>query len=315
MRGRQFVLLIFAAAAYGQESPERDLQTGLTLIQNGQYQSALEPLGRAAAARPDSFEPNYLLGLALSQAGRQLEAIKRLRVGQKARPGHTGLLTLLGVLYLKEGYPLDAAETLVAAAQQAPLPEKSALLIAEAWDQCFQFDKALASATETAARFPRSADAKFRLGYELETAGRFDEAHHEFMRAAELEPEFVEARVALARLERRMSLYDSSQQHLEVALRVAPKDRTARTELAKLMTLRKQNVKARHLLQGLISESDTEPELHLLLARVYQSEGDATRGALERARFMELSSSQRSNSGMSSTINSRKTRRFADGSH
>lgn len=312
MRCKHLTFFIFVVAACGQDSFQQDLHAGLSLVQSGRYRDAVEPLNRALAARPDSFEPNYLLGLALSQEGRPLEAIKRLRAGQLARPDHAGLLTLLGMLYLKEGYPLDAAETLTSAGKAAPLAEKPALLIAEAWHQFFQFEKAMASASETAARFPQSADAQFRLGYELETAGRFDEAYSAFTRAVELKPEFVEAHVALGRLERRMGRYDSSQQNLEVALRIRPMDRTARTELAKLMASRKQDTKAKQLLEGLISESDTEPELHLLLARVYRSEGNASASVQEQARFVELSRSQLVASGMSSTIPSRKTNRFVD---
>ena len=161
MRCKHLTFFIFVVAVCGQDSFEKDLQAGLSLVQNGRYRDAIEPLSRVLAAHPDSFETNYLLGLALSQEGRPLEAIKRLRAGQLARPGHAGLLTLLGMLYLKEGYPLDAAETLMSAGKQAPLAEKPALLIVEAWHQCFQFDKALTSANETAARFPQSADAQF----------------------------------------------------------------------------------------------------------------------------------------------------------
>jgi predicted Zn-dependent protease len=111
-----------------------------------------------------------------------------------------------------------------------------------------------------------------------------------------------------------MDRYESAQQHLELALRIAPKDRTARTELARLLVGRRKNPEARQLLERLISESDTEPELHLLLARVFQSEGDAAASGRERSRFMELSRGQQSAGGMSSTIASRKTQRFADSS-
>ena len=217
-------LLLFAlcATAGGQDPFPQDLNAGVKLIQDGRFRDALEPLARAAAVRPDAFEPNYLLGLALSQEGRRLEAIRHLRAGQLARPEHAGLLALLGVLYLQEGYPLDAAETLEAARRQAPLAEKPALLLADAWHQCFQFDKALASAGDTAARFPRSADAKFRAGYEFETAGRFDEAQSAFANAVELRPDFVEARVALARIERRFGRYESARRHLQIIVPSAP---------------------------------------------------------------------------------------------
>lgn len=305
-------LLLFGlcVAAGGQDPFPQDLNAGVKLIQEGRFRDALEPLSRAAALRPDAFEPNYLLGLALSQEGRALEAIQHLRAGKNARPEHTGLLTLLGILYLQEGYPLDAAEALERVSRQAPLDEKRSLLLADAWHQCFQFDKALESASDSAARFPRSADAKFRAGYELETAGRFDEAQRSFASAVELRPGFVEARVALARLDRRFGRFESARRHLQIALEANPKHRQARLELAKLSTGRKENVRARELLEGLIAENDAEPELHALLSRVLQDEGNAAASDRERERFLQFNRTEQGAGGMSGTITSHKTRRF-----
>lgn len=277
-RGTSLLFFVMSTATCGQDAFPQDLKAGLSLIQNGQSRDALEPLTRAAAVRPE----------------------------------HPGLLTLLGALYLQEGYPLDAAEVLEAAALQAPLAEKSALLLAEAWHQCFHFDKALASARDTAARFPRSADAKFRLAYELETAGRFDEAQSAFESAAELRPKFIEARVALARLDRRFGRYEPARRHLQIALGVDPNHRQARLELAKLSVARKENAHARELLEGLIAENDAEPELHLLLARVLQNEGNPAASSRERERYLHLTRSGQGAGGMSGNVSSRTPRRFRE---
>jgi len=305
-------LLLFVAytTPWAQDLFPQDLSAGLKLIQAGRFHDALEPLGRALVSRPAAFEPNYLLGLALSQDGRKVEAIRHLRVGQLAQPQHTGLLVMLGVLYLQEGYALDAAETLEAAGRKAPLDEKPALLAAEAWHRCFRFDKALASARDTTARFPQSADAKFRVGYELETAGRFDEAQSAFANAVELRPDFVEARVALARLHLRFGRYESARQHLQVALGANSRHPQARLELVKLSARRKETVRARQLLEGLIAENDSEPELHLLLSRVFQDEGNAAGSARERERFQQLNRTEGAGGGMSGTVSSGKSRRF-----
>ncbi|HUQ94005.1 MAG TPA: tetratricopeptide repeat protein [Bryobacteraceae bacterium] len=304
------LLLGLCVMARGQDTFPQDLSEGVKLIQEGRFRDALVPLARANASRPDAFEPNYLLGLALFQERRGLEAIRHLRAGQNARPGHAGLLTLLGILYLQEDYPLDAAEALELAGSQTPLDEKRSLLLADAWHQCFQFDKAMRSAMDTAARFPRSADAKFRAGYELETAGRFDEAQSGFAGAVELRPDFIEARVALARLDRRFGRYESARRHLQMALGANPKHRQARLEMAKLSTARKENAHARELLEGLIAENDGDPELHSLLARVFQDEGNGAASDRQRERFLQLTRSEQGAGGMSGTIPSRKTRRF-----
>jgi Flp pilus assembly protein TadD len=313
MTMRPLLLWLVCIVSLAQDTFQQNLSQGLTLIQQGKFSEAVEPLTRAANARPADFEPNYLLGMALSQSGRRVDAIVRLRAGQAARPDSVPLLTLLGLLYLQESYPLDAAEALEAANRQSPLSEKPALLLAEAWHSAFQFDRALRTATEVAARFPRSADAQFRWGYELETAGQFDEARSAFARAVEFRSDFAEAHLALGRLALREGQYDSAQHHLEKVLRLNPKQRQARSAMAKALVGRKEYLAAKDLLVGLIAESDFEAEPHLLLARIFQVEGDAKTSARERARFFELSLNQKSSGGMSANLSSRKTKRFGSG--
>ena len=72
----------------------------------------------------------------------------------------------------------------------------------------------------------------------------------------------------------------------------------------------KENARARELLEGLVAENDAEPELHLLLARVFQDEGNAAASARQRERFLQLSRTEQGAGGMSGNVSSRKTRRF-----
>src|SRR5262245_26566223 len=106
MTMRPVVLWLVCSATLAQDTFRQDLSQGLALIQQGKFAEAIEPLTRAADAKPADFDTNYLLGMALSQSGRRVDAIIRLRAGQAARPDSVPLLTLLGLLYLQEGYPL-----------------------------------------------------------------------------------------------------------------------------------------------------------------------------------------------------------------
>src|SRR5260370_12285252 len=63
------------------------------------------------------------------------------------------------------------------------------LALVEAGHDAFEFEKALEWAADAAARFPDSADAHFRLGFELEAAGRFEEARAAFVRSLKLKPD------------------------------------------------------------------------------------------------------------------------------
>jgi tetratricopeptide (TPR) repeat protein len=251
-------------------------------------------------------DPEFRQGLELVQRGRTAEAIPHLRAARQNAP----TMVLLGLAYLHEGYPLDAAEVLEAAARQSPLGEKQSLLLVQAWHESFDFAKALGRASETVKRFPDSADAQFRVGYELETAGRFDEAGQAFTRAIELRPELAEAQTALGRWLLRSGKYQQARDHLEAALQTDPRKREARLELAKALCSLKQYTPARQLLDGLLRERDDEPEPHLWLSRVAQAEGDSASAARERARFLELSRDLTQPGGMSANLPAHKLRRY-----
>lgn len=304
------VIFLAASVCPAQTPFEADLGRGLTLVQQGKFAEAVPALTAAAKLKPESFEANYLMGIALSQTGRRMEAIRHLRAAHDAQARHTGVLTALGLLYLEEGFPLDAAEALEQAAKQSLLAEPAALMLIQAHHDSFDFERALRLASETAVRFPASPNSRFRLGYELETAGRFDEARSEFERALQLRPDFAEAHVAMGRLELHAGRYERARGHLEAAVRVQPKQRQARIELAKALLGLKQYGGAKELLARVVAESDTTPEPHLLLSRIHQAEGDEAAAALERARFLELSSRFSEPGGMSANVPGRKLRRF-----
>jgi tetratricopeptide (TPR) repeat protein len=260
-----------------------------------------------ACATAQVADPEFQQGLELVQRGHTAEAIPHLRAARQNAP----TVILLGVAYLQEGFSLDAAEALETAARQGPLGEKQSLLLVQAWHESFDFAKALGRASETVKRFPDSADAQFRFGYELETAGRFEHAEQAYKRAIELRPELAEAQTALGRLLFRWGKLQQAREHLEAALQGDPRRREARLELAKTLCSLKQYEPARQLLDGLLRERDEEPEPHLWLSRVAQAAGDSALATRERARFLELSRASTQPGGMSANLPAHRQRRYA----
>jgi predicted Zn-dependent protease len=269
---------------------------------------ALPPLQKAAALRPESFDANYLLGVILSESGRKLEALRRLRTARQIRPSHPGVLSLLGVVYLEQGYPLDAIDTLDEARRLDPSRLPVWLALVQAGHEAFEFEKALQWASEAAARFPDSADACFRLGFELEAAGRFEDSRAAFERALKLKPDHPETRLAMGRMEARAGQRTSAIGHFETVLRLQPGNDLARLELAKSLVGGREFARAKPLLLAL-GEDAADPTPHLLLSQVYQAEGNAEESARQRARYLELTAA-RNTGGMSGNLASRKLRRF-----
>lgn len=308
---KEFALAERAFARAVDASPgsfEAQFNLGFTRFQLQNVTGAVEPLEKAAVLRPDSFDANYLLGVSLSESGRKLDAIRRLRAARRTRPQHASLLSLLGALYVQQGYPLDAMETLDAARRLDPSRLVVWLALVDASHEAFEFEKALEWAIDAVARFPDSADAHFRLGFELETAGRFDEAQAALDRSLELKPDYPEAHLAVGRAELRAGRRAIAVEHLEAVLRLQPENALARLELAKALVGGRDFARAKPILLSL-GEDSRDPTLHLLLYQVYQAEGNLQESARERTSYLQLTSAQNAG-GMSGNLASRKLRRF-----
>jgi tetratricopeptide (TPR) repeat protein len=293
-----------AEAAPG--SYEAQFNLGFTRFQMQNPAAAVEPLERASALKPDSFDAAYLLGVTLSEAGRKTDAIRRLRAARRLNPKHAGTLSLLGVLYTQEGYPLDAMETLEEARRVDPSRLPVWLALVEASHAAFEFQKALEAAAQAVSRFPESADAHFRLGFELETAGKFDEARAEFERAIERQADHPEARLALGRMELRAGRRADAMRHFEAVLARYPGNALARIELAKALVGLREMERAKALL---LDSALSDPTRHLLLAQIYQAEGKPRESAVERQRFLDLTAEQKPG-GMAGQAAGPKLRRF-----
>jgi tetratricopeptide (TPR) repeat protein len=199
-------------------------------------------------------------------------------------------------------------ETLDAARRLDPSRLIVSLALIEAGHEAFEFEKALEWATDTAARFPDSADAHFRLGFELETAGRFEEARAALDRSLQLKPDHPEARLAVGRAELRAGRRAVAVEHLEAVLQLQPENALARLELAKALVGGRDFARAKPLLLSLVAYS-RDPMPHLLLYQIYQAEGNLQEGARERTIYLQLTSEQNAG-GMSGNLASRKLRRF-----
>jgi len=298
------------AAALLPDSFQAQFNLGFTLYQAQRAADAIAPLQKAATLQPLSFEANYLLGVALSQSNQKMEAIRRLRAARALRPEHAGLLAVLGSLYLESGYPLDAVEVLEPAQRQDPANLNVSLLLIQACHDSFDFDKALQLARQTAARFDTSADAHFRLGYELETAGNFAESEAALERALSLALNHPEAHVALGRLKVRQGRYAEAVRHLQAALQRNSADRQARLELAKALIGLKERDRAKEILLGLTTATPQDPVAHLLLSQIHNAEGNQALSQKERGAYLELTRRLSEAGGMSSSLAARRNRRY-----
>jgi predicted Zn-dependent protease len=271
---------------------------------------AEQAFSQAAQLQPDSFQAQFNLGLTLYQESKNDDAIRRLRAARALNPRHKGTLALLGVLYVGGGYPLDAVEVLEDAAKLDASDRPVALLLVEACHESYDFAKALAVARLAAARFPDSPEAQFRLGYELETAGAFDDAERAFQRAVSLREGYPEALLALGRLERKAGRYAEAAKHLQAVLRQEPAQHEARLELSKALVATRDLPRAHQILVALSREQPADPAPHALLAQIYAAQGQSDLSTREREQYLFLSGKAGQTGGMGGKDPERPARRF-----
>jgi tetratricopeptide (TPR) repeat protein len=283
---------------------------GLTLFQDGRPAQAVGPLTLAAALNRSSFEARYVWGRALLEIGDQVGGIRRLREGQALRPSHSGVLTLLGVEYLQGGYYDDAIQVLQQAIQLESSSEKLDLLLIQAYHGNFDFARATEQAQKTAHRFPGSPNAQFRLGYQLQMEGRFSESETAYHGVLKLDPGHLPANLALGQLRQRQMRYAEAATHYERVVSAHSKSHEARLGLAKACLGLKQYERAKAILMQLLQEVPQEPQIHLLLAQVYQAEGKLPESAAERQRFLKLTSQLATATGMSHSLPTSRGKKF-----
>jgi tetratricopeptide (TPR) repeat protein len=283
---------------------------GLTLFQDGRSSQAIDPLAKAATLSPSSFEARYILGRALLETGDKIGGIRRLREARTLRPRHSGLLALLGVEYLQNGYYIDAVQILKEATELEPSNEKLQLLLIQAYHTNFDLAQAAEQARQTAKKFSRSANAQFRLAYQLQMEGKFSESEVAYQRALALDPGHLQANLALGQMRQRQTRYDEAIFHYERVLAAEPQSSEARMGLARCSLALKQYPRASNILTQLLRENPSEPQVHLLLFQLYQVEGKLEESASERQRFLELTTSSSAPTGMSHSLPASRAKRF-----
>jgi len=149
---------------------------GINAINNGNVPEALDNLKKAVDIDPENFRYQHWLGFAYSMAGRLEEAETHLLESLRINQSHTEAHNLLGSVYIEMGRYEDAVEHLRVVIQDKSYPEP---------------------------QFPY-----FNLGKCLRKQDRDDQAIAAFELAAQYDPEFHRAFIALGEIYRERQEYD-----------------------------------------------------------------------------------------------------------
>lgn len=228
--------------------PGAVLLLGDALVQQGEYQRAIDLLEPRAAEYPTDLAFGYLLGTAL------------VRTGQRDR----------GQVYM---------DRIFAAGESA----EARLLMGTALLQAKNYPGAVVEFRAAVELNPQLPSARTMYGRALMAVGDPEAAAREFVRALQANPNDFEANLQLGALRKRDNRNAEARLYLERAVRLRPSDPTARFGLAGVALALNHNELARSLLEPLVVQVPDYEEAHVMLATSYYRLKDKERGARHTA--------------------------------
>ncbi len=191
---------------------------GMQLAADSETQAALVALADAAGLDPSNAEPHAAAGGILLNANRVDEAVEEFRKAAALDPHHSTYQTALGVaLSRQSGGAREAAAAFQEAVRLRPMEPGAAqgLMLESNVEQTLQ--QAVQQLQEQLRQKPDSAENHLRLGIAHGQAGDFQASEKELRRAIELQPDFGDAHLALARTYYLMERYADAQKELSAA--------------------------------------------------------------------------------------------------
>lgn len=269
-------LLLLQPAADG----VRLLESGFAHYSEGRFEQARDVLQKAAKLRPGSFETQFLLGATLVQLNDSAAAIPHLQRACTLNPAHADARKLLASQYLQVRRPKEAALLL-----RAPADEEESLLAIEARQSAGDSPGALALAQQAAKRFPESSQIAAWLGFQMQFAGRYEEARTLLERALKLDPSFAVATQLMGETYLKEERYKEALPWLEKAAQQMPGDTETLLSLARAVAETGDTARAIELLnQG----SQEDARVHLQLSKLYFKSGDEAKARAASERSIKL---------------------------
>jgi len=162
----------------------------------------------------------YSEGLELSRQGNNLEAVKKFEAATSADPNFALAFTRLGQAYASLGYDKQAEQWSSKAVDLSKdLPPAEKYMI-----QAFNakignnYDKAVEAYSDLLKLMPNDPQVQFEIGLLYESHGTFDQAHEHFLQALRSDPKYVDALLAVGRVEVEQGNAQAALDHLNQAL-------------------------------------------------------------------------------------------------
>lgn len=265
---------------------------GFLLYAEGQFAAARGYLDKAVAVRPQSFQARFLLGATLVQLKQPQTAIVQLRQALARNPGHLDARKLLATQLLESRQYRDAIFVLQPALETPPFEEEIHLLMIEARQTSGDSAAAFALAQKAAVRFPSSAQILAWLGFQLQFAGRYEEAKSPLLRAMEMDPAFPVPYQVLGDVFLKEENYPEAIKWLTRTSQKMPDDIDTLLSLSRAQVEANASLRALETLSHAARAAPKDARVHFQLSRLYFRLGDEEKARQSAARSVQLRDKQ-----------------------
>jgi len=193
-----------------------------TIKRNPVWKNDLSLFSDAANKSPNSEVPNGMFGITLLDEGKTDEAIEQFRTTLKIDPDYELAYYYLGRAFMEKGLPGEAVGALRKAVSLNPDDIDAHQLLALAYAKSKMMDEALEEYRTFMGWEPNSPLTFTNFGKELEKEGLLDEAILQYKKAIALNANFVAAHYYLALAYEKSGQPDRALEHLKVTVKLQP---------------------------------------------------------------------------------------------
>jgi tetratricopeptide (TPR) repeat protein len=247
---------------------------GFLCFNTGRFAEAEPLLRRAAAVNPKDFNTHYVLGTVLQRLERRDEALRAWRRALALRPDHVRLMKVMSVEYAAGRYFTESAELARRVVQLEPADDQGWLLATKALAEAQQFDAALTLARQAYAKFPTNPRLAFEVAFLLHRQGRWADAAPPLEAAMQSDPNYEEPWYLYGDVLLKQEQPAKAVPFFEKAIALRPEYLPARLALARAFMSLEQWEPAKQQLAAAAQARPDDPQPPLLLSQVLFRLGD-----------------------------------------
>lgn len=261
---------------------------GFIGFSEGRLLDARAFLEKAVKLRPGSFQARFLLSAVLVELKENEAAIGHLLAAHKLNPTHADARKLLAVEYYASRQFEAAIALLLAVVERQPYDLETHLLLISARQGAGDTAGSFQLAGRAAVRFPQAVQVAAWLGFQLQFAGRYEEAESRLRQAIELDPRYGAPYLLLGEIFLKREQYPEAAAWFRKAVERMPEDAEAQIGLGRALAETGETAAAIETLRAAAVADPDNAQVHFHLSRLYFRMGDEASAEKEAGLSVKL---------------------------